>query len=101
MTTDQSLTPVSDEAPAGASPAMKSFPKPSDIAVPAGAEGWEDLYPYHLSFEHSPGSDDKFWFCDSQHWPTVYKPFETIGEVWGKEVFPGPLAAKLSIWGPG
>jgi hypothetical protein len=28
------------------------------------------------------------------------KPFETIGEVWGKEVFPGPLAAKLSIWGP-
>ncbi len=29
------------------------------------------------------------------------KPFETIGEVWGKEVFPGPLAAKLSVWGPG
>ena len=21
----------------------------------------------------------KFWFCDSQHWPTVFKPFETIG----------------------
>lgn len=29
------------------------------------------------------------------------KPFETIGEVWGKEVFPGPLAAKLSVWRPG
>jgi hypothetical protein len=27
-------------------------------------------------------------------------PFEKIGEVWGKEVFPGPLAAKLSVWGP-
>src|SRR5699024_9825942 len=23
--------------------------------------------------------DEKFWFCDSQHWPTVFKPFETIG----------------------
>jgi hypothetical protein len=28
-------------------------------------------------------------------------PFQKIGEVWGKEVFPGPLAAKLSVWGPG
>jgi len=27
-------------------------------------------------------------------------PFQKIGEVWGKEVFPGPLAAKLSVWGP-
>lgn len=60
-------------------PTMKSFPKPSDLAVPAGAEGWEELYPYNLLFENTPGSDDKFWFCDSQHWPTVFKPFETIG----------------------
>ncbi|SBT38751.1 PEP-utilizing enzyme [Micromonospora auratinigra] len=57
----------------------KSFPKPSELPVPAGAEGWEELYPYHLRFRHSPGADDKFWFCDSQHWPTVFKPFETIG----------------------
>lgn len=27
-------------------------------------------------------------------------PFEKIGEAWGREVFPGPLAAKLSVWGP-
>ncbi|WP_420123734.1 hypothetical protein [Nakamurella sp.] len=27
-------------------------------------------------------------------------PFEKIGEVWGKAVFPGPLAAKLGAWGP-
>ncbi len=26
-----------------------------------------------------PAEDAKFWFCDSQHWPTVFKPFETIG----------------------
>ncbi|MEV0693965.1 PEP-utilizing enzyme [Streptomyces sp. NPDC050388] len=58
---------------------MKSFPKPSEIEVPAGAEGWEELYPYHLVFDNAPGGDEKFWFCDSQHWPTVFKPFETIG----------------------
>ena len=58
---------------------MKSFPKPSQIEVPAGAEGWEELYPYNLVFENAPGGDEKFWFCDSQHWPTVFKPFETIG----------------------
>ncbi len=59
---------------------MKSFPKPSEVPVPEGAEGWEELYPYFLSFRNLSGSEDeKFWFCDSQHWPTVYKPFETIG----------------------
>ena len=63
-----------------AQPIMKSFPKPSEISVPDGAQGWEDLYPYFLSFRNLSGSEDeKFWFCDSQHWPTVYKPFETIG----------------------
>lgn len=58
---------------------MKSFPKPSEIEVPTGAEGWEQLYPYNLVFDNAPGGDEKFWFCDSQHWPTVFKPFETIG----------------------
>ncbi|MFE7216379.1 PEP-utilizing enzyme [Streptomyces sp. NPDC001698] len=58
---------------------MKSFPKPSQIEVPEGAEGWEELYPYNLVFGNAPGGDEKFWFCDSQHWPTVFKPFETIG----------------------
>lgn len=62
-----------------ATAAMKSFPKPSEVPVPEGAEGWEELYPYNLRFRHTPGADDKFWFCDSQHWPTVFKPFETIG----------------------
>jgi pyruvate,water dikinase len=58
---------------------LKSFPKPSELTVPPGAEGWERLYPYSLVFANAPGGDDKFWFCDSQHWPTVFKPFETIG----------------------
>ena len=62
-----------------AAPAVKSFPSAQDIPVPEGAEGWESLYPYYLPFREGDGSENKFWFCDSQHWPTVYKPFETIG----------------------
>ncbi|WP_138998671.1 PEP-utilizing enzyme [Rhodococcus zopfii] len=65
---------------ASAAPTVKSFPSPSSLPVPEGAEGWEKLYPYYLTFDNDAGSDDeKFWFCDSQHWPTAYKPFETIG----------------------
>lgn len=61
-------------------PVLKSFPKPSELTVPPGAEGWEKLYPYNLVFQNLSGAEDeKFWFCDSQHWPTVFKPFETIG----------------------
>ncbi|NJC73049.1 hypothetical protein HC031_25520 [Planosporangium thailandense] len=61
-------------------PSLKSFPKPSELPVPPGAEGWEELYPYNLVFRNGSGAEDeKFWFCDSQHWPTVFKPFETIG----------------------
>ncbi|WP_440712711.1 PEP-utilizing enzyme [Gordonia sp. FQ] len=66
-------------APSQPRAAMKSFPKPSELPVPEGAEGWEDLYPYNLVFQNYSGDDDKFWFCDSQHWPTVFKPFETVG----------------------
>ncbi|MGK0716586.1 PEP-utilizing enzyme [Leucobacter sp. W1153] len=73
MTLDSTTT----DAPAA--PAVKSFPSAQDIPVPEGAEGWESLYPYYLPFREGDGSESKFWFCDSQHWPTVYKPFETIG----------------------
>lgn len=61
--------------------AKTSFPRPSDLEVPAGAEGWEKIYPYYLTFRDNllEEEDKKFWFCDSQHWPTVFKPFETIG----------------------
>ncbi|MDH6677916.1 pyruvate,water dikinase [Rhodococcus sp. LBL1] len=60
---------------------MKSFPSPFDLETPAGAEGWEELYPYNMVFQpnRKDVDDAKFWFCDSQHWPTVFKPFETIG----------------------
>jgi len=73
------MTLDSTTTDATAAPAVKSFPSAQDIPVPKGAEGWESLYPYYLPFREGDGSENKFWFCDSQHWPTVYKPFETIG----------------------
>ncbi|GAA1635102.1 PEP-utilizing enzyme [Georgenia ruanii] len=61
--------------------ARKSFPSPFALPTPPGAEGWEQIYPYYLVFQDAlkKDEDEKFWFCDSQHWPTVFKPFETIG----------------------
>ncbi|GGS19262.1 hypothetical protein GCM10010269_67860 [Streptomyces humidus] len=57
------------------------FPSPFELPEPPGAEGWQRLYPYHLLFQPERREEDEsaFWFCDSQHWPDVIKPFETIG----------------------
>jgi pyruvate,water dikinase len=61
--------------------AAKSFPSPYDTKTPKGAEGWQGLYPYNLIFQENLRKQEeaKFWFCDSQHWPNVFKPFEVIG----------------------
>jgi len=61
--------------------AAKSFPSPYSMKAPKGAEGWQDLYPYYLTFRDNLRKQEeaKFWFCDSQHWPNVFKPFEVIG----------------------
>ncbi len=54
------------------------FPSPYDIKAPEGAEGWRELYPYFLLFQDNRKAidEDKFWFCDSSHWPQVFKPFD-------------------------
>lgn len=56
------------------------FPSAYDLKAPAGAEGWEELYPYYLTFQPNlrEKEDAKFWFCDSQHWPNPFKPFDAI-----------------------
>ncbi|MBB3933025.1 pyruvate,water dikinase [Kaistia hirudinis] len=56
------------------------FPSPYDLAPPPGAEGWKDLYPYYLTFKDKLRSEEdaKFWFCDAQHWPSPFKPFDAI-----------------------
>ena len=58
----------------------ESFVSPYDDPAPAGAEGWEELYPYYLHFraDRREAEEARFWFADIQHWPTVFKPFDTI-----------------------
>ncbi|MGI5456115.1 PEP-utilizing enzyme [Streptomyces sp. CA-249302] len=68
-------------APGRTPGSRRSFPSPYEQPTPAGAEGWRSLYPYHVLFQPERRAEDeaKFWFCDSQHWPAVLKPFETVG----------------------
>ena len=56
------------------------FPSPYSLKAPAGAAGWEQLYPYYLRFLESERAreENRFWFCDSQHWPNPFKPFDTV-----------------------
>jgi pyruvate,water dikinase len=58
----------------------KRFASPYDDPAPEGAEGWESLYPYFTLFREDRREEEesKFWFCDAQHWPNVFKPFDTI-----------------------
>jgi pyruvate,water dikinase len=56
------------------------FPSPYDLKAPTGAEGWQQLYPYYLLFQDKlrDKEEGKFWFCDSQHWPSPFKPFDAV-----------------------
>ena len=56
------------------------FPSPYETPAPAGAEGWSSLFPYYLTFQDNlrPYEDSRFWFCNAQHWPTPFKPFDAI-----------------------
>lgn len=56
------------------------FPSPYDLAAPKGAEDWRELYPYYLTFQPQlrAKEDQKFWFCDSQHWPNPFRPFDAM-----------------------
>ena len=67
------------------------FPSAYDLKAPAGAEGWEELYPYYLTFQPNlrEKEDAKFWFCDSQHWPNPFKPFDAITVEYG--ALPGAI----------
>ena len=60
--------------------AQVKFPSPYELKAPKGAESWRDLYPYYALFQQErKASDEKqFWFCDAQHWPTPFRPFDTI-----------------------
>jgi pyruvate,water dikinase len=59
---------------------VNRFVSPYDDPAPDGADGWEELYPYYLRFreDRREFEESRFWFADLQHWPTVFKPFDTI-----------------------
>ncbi len=56
------------------------FPSAFDVKPPKGAEDWQSLYPYYTQFQPTRRreDDEKFWFCNSQHWPTPLRPFDVI-----------------------
>ena len=58
----------------------QKFISPYDYKAPEGAEGWKELYPYYMVFQDNlkETEESKFFFCDSQHWPQVFKPFDAI-----------------------
>lgn len=60
------------------STSRRGFTSPYESTPPPGAEGWQSLYPYFLTFREKNKEDDnkKFWFCDNTHWPTVFRPFD-------------------------
>lgn len=58
----------------------KRFASPFAVTTPAGAEGWQSMYPYYalLSEERREFEDGKFWFFDGMHNPEPLYPFDTI-----------------------
>ncbi len=48
--------------------------------MPAGCEGWQDMYPYYAVFSEDRRDFDesRFWFHDGMHWPEPYAPFDAL-----------------------
>ena len=55
------------------------FPSPFQIEGPEGVEGWEELYPYSVSFSEGRRDyeDNRFWFFDSMHWGQALTPWDS------------------------
>jgi phosphohistidine swiveling domain-containing protein len=60
--------------------ARSGFPSPFEVQIPAGCEGWEEMYPYHALFSEDRRAFDesRFWFQDSLHWPEPFCPFDAL-----------------------
>lgn len=82
--------------------ADERFASPFEIETPAGAEGWQRMYPYYLLYseDNREYEEDALWFWDSMHHMEVLTPFDTIShEAWGaglgdfnSRIFPVPPA---------
>lgn len=51
---------------------------PFEVPTPAGAEGWEEMYSYYLKFseERREFDENKFWFCNTMHFPEPVSPMD-------------------------
>ena len=56
------------------------FPSPFDVETPAGAEGWEKMYPYYLLFDPARREEEenRFWFYNGMHFPEPMPAFDMI-----------------------
>lgn len=56
------------------------FPWPTEVDVPDGCEGWEDMYPRYFRFggseERAQLEEDRFWFWDQKDSPTPLRPWD-------------------------
>jgi len=59
--------------------AQNRFPSPFEIEGPEGIDGWEELYPYSVSFSEARREyeDNRFWFWDSMHWGKALTPWDS------------------------
>jgi pyruvate,water dikinase len=59
---------------------MTDFQSPFEVETPAGAEGWQRLYPYYAVFseDRRDFEEPKFWFHDSMHYPEPMYPFDLL-----------------------
>ncbi|MDE3205623.1 MAG: hypothetical protein KGQ66_15560 [Acidobacteriota bacterium] len=58
----------------------RSFPNPFEVEPPEGdIEGWEELYPYSLTFSEARRKyeENRFWFQDSMHWGWAMTPWDS------------------------
>ncbi len=55
------------------------FPSPFELEGPEGVEGWEELYPYSVSFGEARRDyeENRFWFWDSMHWGKALTPWDS------------------------
>jgi pyruvate,water dikinase len=56
------------------------FLSPYDVETPAGAEGWEEMYPYYVLFDPArrEQEENRFWFYNGMHFPEPMPAFDMI-----------------------
>jgi phosphohistidine swiveling domain-containing protein len=57
-----------------------SFPSPFAVEMPAGCEGWQEMYPYYAVFDERRRETDeqRFWFWNSMHFPLPMPAFDVF-----------------------